>query len=366
MDQGLLDLSIELSSENILAGTEFSLYVNVRNPFSSPVWVREVNVTLPTDLRLFEDKKLKQEEQRRTDEDDRKRRQDSLEVDAQQQELREVLRSLVDELSVVNRQTGDAKDAASHDGTNSIINRIQQITEKLERNRFGSAELIVQGANIQHITVGSKASKVLVGENTKVGKLELLEPWQIDALRTKIRPVSLKSSLPEHAALNPGSTAIYTATLIVKKSIAFTPATYKLVFYVNYSFEQPQAEADPGPTTSLLTNKISYDLAIRAPIHAVILGAVVGGLFGSVARFVQSLASQAHVTVSILNSAISVIVAMILSGMAVVFLARKSNAQSFVSVEDFWGGLLMGFLVGYTGTSFFSKLTGIDTLTTAK
>ena len=207
---------------------------------------------------------------------------------------------------------------------------------------------------------------MLVGENTKVGKLELLEPWQIDALRTKIRTVSLKSSLPEHAALNPGSTAIYTATLIVKKSIAFTPATYKLVFYVNYSFEQPQAEADPGPTTSLLTNKISYDLAIRAPIHAVILGAVVGGLFGSVARFVQSLASQAHVTVSILNSAISVIVAMILSGMAVVFLARKSNAQSFVSVEDFWGGLLMGFLVGYTGTSFFSKLTGIDTLTTAK
>jgi hypothetical protein len=50
---------------------------------------------------------------------------------------------------------------------------------------------------------------------------------------------------------------------------------------------------------------------------------------------------------------VAIFLAIILSGMAVVFLARKSDAQSFVSVEDFWGGMLMGFLVGYTGTSFF-------------
>ena len=57
-------------------------------------------------------------------------------------------------------------------------------------------------------------------------------------------------------------------------------------------------------------------------------------------------------------SAIAVALAMILSGVAVVFIARKSDAQSFVTVEDFWGGLLIGFFVGYTGSSFFAKLTG--------
>jgi len=48
--------------------------------------------------------------------------------------------------------------------------------------------------------------------------------------------------------------------------------------------------------------------------------------------------------------------------MAIIFMARKSDAQSFVSIEDFWGGLLIGFLVGYTGTSFFESITGVTVL----
>jgi hypothetical protein len=51
--------------------------------------------------------------------------------------------------------------------------------------------------------------------------------------------------------------------------------------------------------------------------------------------------------------------AVILSAVAVIFMARKSDTQSFVSVEDFWGGVLIGFLVGYTGTGFFGTLTHV-------
>jgi hypothetical protein len=140
--------------------------------------------------------------------------------------------------------------------------------------------VIIEGATLDHVTVGSKASRVILGHDTTVKKLDLLEPWQVDAQRTKIRTVSLKSSLPDHAALKPGSTAVYTATLVVKRSIMFTPATYRLVFFVNYTFEQPKAEreAETQPTDSLLTNRIAHELAIRAPIHAVILGSVAGGV----------------------------------------------------------------------------------------
>lgn len=45
--------------------------------------------------------------------------------------------------------------------------------------------------------------------------------------------------------------------------------------------------------------------------------------------------------------------------MAVVFVARKSETQSFVTVEDFWGGMVTGFLVGYAGVAFFQSLTGV-------
>jgi hypothetical protein len=56
---------------------------------------------------------------------------------------------------------------------------------------------------------------------------------------------------------------------------------------------------------------------------------------------------------------LSALAATILAAIAIIFMVRKSDTQSFVSVEDFWGGVLIGFLVGYTGTEFFETLTKI-------
>ena len=63
---------------------------------------------------------------------------------------------------------------------------------------------------------------------------------------------------------------------------------------------------------------------------------------------------------SLASFLLSVVLAVLLSAIAIIFMARKSDAQPFISVEDFWGGLLIGFLVGYTGTSFFSEITHIE------
>jgi hypothetical protein len=47
----------------------------------------------------------------------------------------------------------------------------------------------------------------------------------------------------------------------------------------------------------------------------------------------------------------------ILASVAVVLgFARKSNSQSLVSVEDFWGGVLIGVSVGFAGFDQFSSL----------
>jgi len=40
----------------------------------------------------------------------------------------------------------------------------------------------------------------------------------------------------------------------------------------------------------------------------------------------------------------------------VVAFARKSSAQPLVSVEDFWGGMVIGFTVGYFGFNQFLHL----------
>lgn len=68
MERGLLDLSIQLSTRNITAGNEFALFVLATNPFDKPVWIREVNVSLPSELKLANERevqeKIKKEHER--------------------------------------------------------------------------------------------------------------------------------------------------------------------------------------------------------------------------------------------------------------------------------------------------------------
>jgi hypothetical protein len=86
-------------------------------------------------------------------------------------------------------------------------------------------------------------------------------------------------------------------------------------------------------------------------------GAIIGGAAGYLASFLQNFANE--LTVDWLQSVILFFLTMILSAMSVVFLARKSETQVLISVEDFWGGLVIGFLVGYTGITFFNNIAGL-------
>ncbi len=49
---------------------------------------------------------------------------------------------------------------------------------------------------------------------------------------------------------------------------------------------------------------------------------------------------------------VSVVLSVVLSTIVIVAFARKKDAQPFMSVEDFYGGLFVGFLVGYNGDSW--------------
>lgn len=58
-EQGLLDLAVELSASDVTAGNEFAIFVLVKNPFSKPVWVREVNVSLPSELMRIDEEEMR-------------------------------------------------------------------------------------------------------------------------------------------------------------------------------------------------------------------------------------------------------------------------------------------------------------------
>ena len=70
---GLLDISVELSSEQIFAGSEFTVYVLLKNPFGRPLWVEEVSVSVPSQMYWQKEVSEKAEAEAKEAEEEQKR-----------------------------------------------------------------------------------------------------------------------------------------------------------------------------------------------------------------------------------------------------------------------------------------------------
>ena len=57
-------------------------------------------------------------------------------------------------------------------------------------------------------------------------------------------------------------------------------------------------------------------------------------------------------------SAVSLVVSLILSIIAVVLFARRREVQPIITIEDFWGGMAIGFSVAFGGSSVTQRLIG--------
>jgi len=372
MERGLLDLSVTLSTRNITAGKQFAIFVLIKNPFDKPVWVRQVHVSLPSELKLSgaEDgqrqKKSEKEDsnfnlQRKKEKSERKEQMFRLEtkLDLLNSECHKILEN-------VNNK--EFSEESKKDFLSSVEEKIDQVKRELENlTREGMANVhFHDAAQVSNFKVVSKRTNIHFRDAAQGSNLEIYDPESFAEVFAQARKVDLESSLPKNVALQPGSTVVYTAILYVEKSIVFTPSQYRLQFNVNYSFHakklslpnEQYEQAEEG----IFTNTVAHELSIKPSVYSVIIGASLGGLTGSIARLLQITPSEKWQTFSstdIVTSVITIAVAVILSSIAVVFMVRKSEAQSFISVEDFWGGLLIGFFVGYTGTSFFEQLTGV-------
>jgi hypothetical protein len=85
-------------------------------------------------------------------------------------------------------------------------------------------------------------------------------------------------------------------------------------------------------------------------------GTLLGSILGTTVSRMQSITSspinpQLLATIFLAN--------LILTFIAGVVLMRKKDVQPLVTVEDFWGGLLLGFLLGFGGQALFARITGI-------
>jgi uncharacterized membrane protein YfcA len=102
---------------------------------------------------------------------------------------------------------------------------------------------------------------------------------------------------------------------------------------------------------------------VRAPLSAMISGLIVGCVIGYLVRAAKDetvirglIAPEDPYTR--FQFAVGLLTAVLVAGIVVVAFARKKEAQPILSIEDFWGGLFVGFLSAYGGGGLLDRITG--------
>jgi hypothetical protein len=127
--------------------------------------------------------------------------------------------------------------------------------------------------------------------------------------------------------------------LRTREWLLFTPLAHTFQIQATYSIDG----ADH-------TTTVPYEAQIQARTSAITIGGLAGALLGTLLKVLSTSGNSFSSVISALAVAALATVAVVIA------FARKTNAQPLVSVEDFWGGVVIGFSVGFFGFQEFTQL----------
>lgn len=146
---------------------------------------------------------------------------------------------------------------------------------------------------------------------------------------------------PELTILQPGNSTTRVFTLCSRHERRFRPGTYRMQISVRYRFDPEDRDASPDEDNA---DVIDYSLDVRASLSSILLGGAVGASLGWLARHLSS-----PIRPTGLLAAASWLVHVLLTLGILLLFARKKDVQPLLSVEDTYGGALIGFMIGFTG-----------------
>lgn len=152
--------------------------------------------------------------------------------------------------------------------------------------------------------------------------------------------------------LQPGNSTVRVFTIRTSNAIFFAPSLYNLNLAVEYEIDG-----------KLNHDTVAYQMNVRAPLSAMISGSIIGSVIGYLVRAAKDetvirglIAPEDQYTR--FQFAVGLLTAVLVAGIVVVAFARKKEAQPILSIEDFWGGLFVGFLSAYGGGGLLDRLMG--------
>ena len=328
--RGQLRYEISTSSPLTEAGKEFSIAVKVTNPFEVPVTIEAATTKLPVEFLDATKERLAEQEA------------------GLRRRLRRLLRDTFPEVKEVKER----KRQLAIDTMKEVLRAFPIIGPAIATGAT-FAEYI-RASNLSALaTVDTIADSVTTAEIRKVidaaqgdpNPTERMRQESIRLLEEKVRAV--QAQLQSAVVLQPGNSMVQVFTLRTTGSLLFRPSTYRLHIELQY-------EADGTKQRDV----IDYSLSVSASIRTLMAGAALGSAAGFLVRDVLGGGSLALATGTVPwgSYALLLLANVALAVIAVIVFARKKDVQPLLSIEDFWGGVLIGFLAGYSGKGFLQNL----------
>jgi hypothetical protein len=152
--------------------------------------------------------------------------------------------------------------------------------------------------------------------------------------------------------LQPGNSTVKVFTVRTVNALFFVPSLYNLNIEVEYKIDEKTNH-----------DTVAYEMNVRAPLGAIITGSAIGSIVGYLVRagldptiLIKVLTT--HTPEETIRFWAGLVTAILIGGIVVVAFARKKDAQPILSIEDFWGGLFVGFLSAYGGEGLLKQVTG--------
>lgn len=335
--RGAIRTSVSTSTEGLVAAENFSIFVTIQNPFEVPLVVHTVSAHLPTEF---------------------------IDVDQRLRELQAIkLRERISEIEEAGRIVGLSPSATlprrqsrwpsflrgislSFFGLTLDFQPENPLAPAIARDLSGGTSAIEVGLSLPFI--GSVTSTIKGDLNGKEDQEQIKKTWreqlqkEIDKYQNATN--SLESGETISKTLQAGNSTTRVFTLRSKQGIWFKPSSYKLHIEVEYEIAGLRN-----------VDTIEYAFQIKASLGTIIIGAIIGGIGGWLANRGEQLKNFA------IADWIGLGVSLVLAAMAVVLFARKKDVQPLIAIEDFWGGIAIGFLVAYSGPQLLKNLLTTNT-----
>ncbi|MFF4140850.1 hypothetical protein ACFY0A_05535 [Streptomyces sp. NPDC001698] len=294
--RGALEIAVTSSNPETVAGTDFSIFVVIRNPFDVPITLHDVQTHIPVEL-----------------------------VD-------------VNKLRLLGVERYERR------GLFETLNRWRWKRGVARQESGGMA--VAVGTEFSPDTAGAIKSSIHIGGTVHDGATvagiqfnfpENPSPQELDRLFRRLQDYR-RGVTP--ITLQPGNSTVRQFVLRTRSWLFFRPLAHTFEIQVGFTLDGVDQTAT-----------VAHEVLVNAPLPATVIGGMFGSLLGTSLRVLGAASTPSGGSFFR-----GMIIGVLASLVVVVAFARKSSAQPFVTIQDFWGGAIIGFSVGYFGFRGFVDL----------